>query len=72
MLDAGLPVMDGAQVALGLRQQCGAGLPILVVTANGRAAEKARLAGAFAYLHKPCADEALIAAVRRGLAMPQP
>ncbi len=67
VLDVGLPSADGALVAAELRQVCGEQLPILIMTADGRAADKAQLAGAYAYLHKPFQDEALVAAVRRGL-----
>ena len=67
VLDIGLPSADGAVVAARLRQVCGEELPILVMTADGRAAEKAQRAGAYEYLHKPFQDEALVAAVQRGL-----
>ncbi len=69
VLDVGLPNADGPAVAEDLRRTCGEALPILVMTADGRAAEKARRAGAFAYLHKPFGDEALIEAVQRGLSL---
>ena len=69
VLDHGLPSIDGALVADGLRQICGERLPILIVTADGRAAEKARRAGAYAFLHKPFDDAVLVAAVRRGFAI---
>ena len=66
VLDHGLPNEDGTQVASGLRQVCGDELPILIVTADGRAAEKAKRAGAYGFLHKPFDDSALVEAVRRG------
>ena len=66
VLDHGLPSTDGTRVAAGLRQICGEHLPILIVTADGRAAEKARRAGAYAFIHKPFDDAVLVAAVRRG------
>jgi DNA-binding response OmpR family regulator len=69
VLDHGLPSTDGTRVATGLRQICGDRLPILIVTADGRAAEKARRAGAYAFLHKPFDDAVLVAAVRRGFAI---
>lgn len=68
ILDIGLPMMDGYEVAAALRTACGDRLPILVITADGVAVEKARRVGAFGYLHKPFELDALIAAVRRGLA----
>jgi DNA-binding response OmpR family regulator len=68
VLDHGLPSTDGTHVAVGLRRICGEHLPILIVTADGRAAEKAQRAGAYAFLHKPFDDAVLVAAVRRGFA----
>jgi two-component system KDP operon response regulator KdpE len=69
VLDHGLPSADGTHVAAGLREICGEHLPILMVTADGRAAEKARRAGAYGFLHKPFDDAVLVAAVRRGFAI---
>ena len=69
VLDHGLPTTDGTHVAAGLRRICGEHLPILIVTADGRAADKARRAGAYGYLHKPFDDAVLVAAVRRGFAI---
>jgi two-component system KDP operon response regulator KdpE len=66
VLDHGLPSTDGTHVAAGLRQICGEHLPILIVTADGRAADKARRAGAYGFIHKPFDDAVLVAAVRRG------
>jgi two-component system KDP operon response regulator KdpE len=66
VLDHGLPNEDGTHVASGLRRLCGERLPILIVTADGSAADKAQRAGAYAFLHKPFDDAALVAAVRRG------
>jgi CheY-like chemotaxis protein len=68
VLDMGLPVVDGFGVAAGLQETYGGAVPILVVTADGRAAEKAARVGAFAYLKKPFDLDALIASVQRGLA----
>ena len=68
ILDWGLPLFDGDVVAAQLRGAHGDGLRVLIVTADGRAAEKARRAGAFAYLHKPFDVIALVTIVRRGLA----
>jgi DNA-binding response OmpR family regulator len=67
VLDMGLPPDIGDTVAADLRALCGAQLPILVVTADGKASEKARRVGAFAYLHKPFDVEQLIRLVREGL-----
>jgi len=54
VLDYGLPDGDGASVARELRAVAAdAALPIVLVTADGRASEKAERAGAVAHLHKP-------------------
>lgn len=68
VLDHGLPSTDGTRVSAGLREICGEHLPILIVTADGRAAEKARRAGAYGFIHKPFDDAVLVAAVRRAYA----
>jgi DNA-binding response OmpR family regulator len=67
VLDMGLPLVNGDGVAAGLRKIHGGSVPILIITADGRAAEKAKRAGAFHYLHKPFELEELVAAVQRGL-----
>ena len=53
VLDMGLPVAGGDQVASALRETHGDRVPILLMTADGRAAEKARRVGAAAYVAKP-------------------
>ena len=67
VLDIGLRLVDGYGVAAGVRATHGESVPILVVTADGRAAEKAERTGAFAYLNKPFDLDELVALVRRGL-----
>ncbi len=67
VLDVTLPVLGGQQVADRLHERHGPGFPILAITADGSAAEKARQMKAFAYLHKPFDLNDLIASVRRGL-----
>jgi two-component system response regulator MprA len=67
VLDWGLPLLNGQRVADALRAAHGDGLPIVLITADGRAAEKARLVGAYAYLHKPFELDALLAAIQQGL-----
>jgi DNA-binding NtrC family response regulator len=42
-------------------------VPVLVITADGRAAENGARLGAYAYLHKPFDVGDLVALVRRGL-----
>jgi DNA-binding response OmpR family regulator len=67
VLDFGLPHFSGNRVAEGLRMVAGAPIPILLITADGKAQEKAQQVGAYAYLRKPFEVNELIAAVRRGL-----
>jgi DNA-binding response OmpR family regulator len=71
VLDMALPIVSGDGVADGLHQLYGERVPILLTTADGRAAEKAERVGAYAYLQKPFDIDALISAVRRGLALAQ-
>ena len=68
VLDMTLPNLDGNDVAYGLRTAHAADVPILLVTGDPRAAEKAEQVGAFAYLRKPFTVDDLVDAVRRGLA----
>jgi DNA-binding response OmpR family regulator len=67
VLDVTLPGLHGADVGKGLRAALGREIPILVITAEGSAAEKAAQVGAFAYLRKPFTLEELLAAVESGL-----
>ena len=67
VLDMALPVLNGQGVASGLRDLYGESVPILVVTADGRAAVKARQVGAFDFLQKPFDLSDLVRAVWRGL-----
>ena len=66
LLDMGLPDIDGYAVADRVRAVYG-DVPIVVVTADGRAAEKARRVGARGYLSKPFELDDLVATVRRFL-----
>lgn len=68
VLDMGLPVVDGDGVARRLHESYGDSVPILVMTADGRAEAKARRVGAVDYLIKPFNLEDLILTVRRALA----
>jgi DNA-binding response OmpR family regulator len=67
LLDMGLPIIDGNGVAAGVRSAYGNSIMILTMTADGRAAEKARNIGAIGYLSKPFDLDALIDAVRNAL-----
>lgn len=61
----GLPLVDGFAVAEALHALA---VPVLMVTADGSAAQKAARMRAFRYLRKPFAIADLIAGVRAGLA----
>jgi DNA-binding response OmpR family regulator len=67
VLDMMLPVLDGVDVVAGLRATFGVPPPVLLITADGRAAEKARQVGAFAFLSKPLELDELVATVQRAL-----
>ena len=66
ILDITLPGLDGYQVADRLRERY-ARLPILAITADGRAAQKARRVNAFAYLRKPFDLNELVELVKGAL-----
>ena len=68
LLDITLPRLDGYGVARELRREHGPALPILAITADGQAPEKARRVGAYAFVRKPFELDELLAAVRAGLA----
>lgn len=68
VLDMGLPILGGDEVAAGLRRLYRDQVPILVITADGRAAAKAKRVGAFAYLSKPFSLDDLLSHVERGAA----
>jgi CheY-like chemotaxis protein len=70
VLDMTLPVLDGRQVASRLRVLLGAGFPVLAITADGHAAEKAQQLAAYTYLRKPFELSDLVAEVWRGLGRP--
>lgn len=67
VLDVTLPLLGGGAVAVELRALLGNRLPILVITADGHPAAKARALGAYGYLSKPFDVDELIGAVRRAL-----
>jgi two-component system, OmpR family, response regulator len=70
ILDVTLPTMDSSIVADRLRELCGDGAPVLVITADGRAVEKARHLRAYGYLRKPFELSSLITSVSRVLGGP--
>jgi len=53
ILDLGLPLLDGSQVATELRTLYGAAVPIVIITADRHAAWKGNQIGASAFLRKP-------------------
>ena len=63
VLDMMLPRLGGEGIAKELRRAHG-DLPILVMTADGRAEEKAQRVGAFAFLSKPFDLHRLVTLVR--------
>jgi len=67
VLDMGLPIMNGEEVALRLRTVYADPPPIIVVSADGRAGEKAARLGAASYLHKPFDVDELALRVRQTL-----
>lgn len=67
ILDIGLPGLDGTTVAEQLRTYYEADLPIVVISANGRAAASAAKIGAQSYLDKPFDVDHLLQAVWRAL-----
>jgi DNA-binding response OmpR family regulator len=66
VLDMALPLINGEGVASRLRTMYG-DVPIIVVTADGRAEAKARRVGARTYLQKPFNLDDLIDSVRSNL-----
>jgi two-component system chemotaxis response regulator CheY len=67
LLDITLPAIDGFGVAAGLHKAYGGCVPILTMTADGRATEKAGKIGAVGCLCKPFELDALVEAVRAAL-----
>jgi DNA-binding response OmpR family regulator len=70
ILDIYLPGLSGAELVQALRAKYGAGLPILVTSATNLDEEASTL-GSYEYLAKPFDLDQLMAAVRRGLALPR-
>ncbi|MBI3969562.1 MAG: response regulator [Chloroflexi bacterium] len=68
LLDMSLPLMDGFDFAAALHETYCDSVPIVVVTANGHAADDARQVGACGYLDKPFDLERLVATVWQALA----
>lgn len=70
ILDLTLPEMSGGEIVRTLRSAVSPQTPVLLITADGQAEFKAQRVGAYAYLRKPFQVQALLDAVRAGLAQP--
>jgi two-component system, NtrC family, response regulator AtoC len=71
ILDMGLPLLDGSEVAAQVRTHYGGRVPVVLMTADGRAEEKSRRIGAASYLRKPFDIEDLIQMVEQALTQQQ-
>jgi two-component system KDP operon response regulator KdpE len=67
VMDMGMPALGGRGLVDALRASYGKVPPIVLVTADGEAARKARQVGAVSHLRKPFDMDALILAVHAGL-----
>jgi len=67
VLDMGLPIISGEEVALRLHDVYADPPPIVVVSADGHAGERAARIGAASFLHKPFNVDDLARIVRRTL-----
>jgi CheY-like chemotaxis protein len=67
VLDVTLPVGSSRRVADRVHQLPGAAVPVLVITADGHAPDKASRLGAYAYLRKPFELVDLLGVVWEGL-----
>ncbi len=72
LLDMGLPIIDGAEVADAIRDAYGDAVPFVVVTASRRIEEAAARIGAARYFTKPFDVPELVRAVRAALEPPPP
>lgn len=68
VLDLGLPYVDGTGVARSSRALYDGDVPIIIISANGRAEEDAREIGASGFLRKPFLLDELEAVLGRALA----
>jgi DNA-binding response OmpR family regulator len=68
LLDFHLPVVDGSAVARELRASYGDTVPIVAITADPSASERARRLGAIATFNKPFDVDQLTATVQLALA----
>lgn len=68
VMDMGMPTLGGVGLVHALRESYGKVPPIVLVTADGEAARKARQVGAVSHLRKPFDMDELVIAVQEGLA----
>ncbi|MBI5549373.1 MAG: response regulator [Deltaproteobacteria bacterium] len=72
LLDMMMPVMDGWQFQRERQRMAEvAGVPVVVLTADGNARRKASAIGAQGYLSKPVSGETLVSAVERVCGPPE-
>ena len=64
ILDMGLPLLSGDELAAELRAIYADGVPVVVISADGHVVDKARRVGARRYLAKPFELDELRAAVQ--------
>ncbi|GAC1348057.1 MAG: response regulator [Ktedonobacteraceae bacterium] len=67
ILDMGLPILNGAEVAAELRSLYGTAVPIMLITADGHVREKREQVGAYTALRKPFEIDDLVQAVQQVL-----
>ncbi|MEO8956227.1 MAG: response regulator [Ktedonobacteraceae bacterium] len=70
ILDMGLPLLNGSEVAAQVHARYGAAVPIILITADGQAEEKSRRVRATSFLRKPFDIDDLVDAVQQALARP--
>ena len=68
VLDVGLPIVDGVDVARATRMLYDGDVPIVIISANGHAEQDAREVGASGFLRKPFLVDELEAVLGRALA----
>ena len=67
VLDMGLPLLSGNEVAAQVRSHYGIDVPIVLITADGHIEEKSRQVEASSFLRKPFEIDDLVTAVEQAL-----
>ncbi len=70
ILDMGLPLLDGSEVAAQVQARYGDAVPLILITADGQAEEKSRRVSAASFLRKPFDIDELVDAVQQALRRP--